>query len=448
MQGFVLFLETRFVPIAAKIGGQKHLIAIRDGFAGLMPLIMVGAFAVLLNNVFFVPWSLLADERLLGADHAFIAWAFEHIAPLFSLMESGTLAIIALGLTFSIGYNRAVAEDNDPLSTGLVNVAVFILLGALTREQEVFSWVTNYLSAQGIFISLVIGLIAPEIYFAVIRKDWVIRLPEQVPPAVMRGFMAIIPGFITILFFAIVAYIFNVRLEINIFNWFELNIAQALEVFAQNIWSVMGISFLVCLFWFFGLHGANIMEAIMNPLYGPAGLQNIDLFQQGVRVVGSGPEELAIWVRSSWDAYVFMGGSGATLPLIVAILLFSKVIEHKQVAKLGVAPGIFMINEPITFGIPIVLNPIFLIPFVIVQPILAAVAYLLTAAGFAGPIVNLVPWVTPPVISALMATNFSLGAGITALINLGIAFIIYLPFVIVANKWQEKVEEKAKEFTS
>ena len=448
MQGFVLFLETRFVPIAAKIGGQRHLVAIRDAFAGLMPLILVGAFAVLLNNVFFVPWSLLAYEGLLGADHPFIVWAFEHVAPLFSLMESGTLAILSLGLTFSLGYNRALVEDNDPLPTGLINVAVFIMLGALVREQEVFSWVGNYLASQGIFFSLLVGLLAPEVYFAVVRKNWVIKLPEQVPPAVMRGFLAVIPGFITIFVFAVVAYIFNVIIGVNLFNWFETNIAQALMIFAQSIWSVMAISLLICLFWFFGLHGANIMEAIMGPLYTPALLQNVDLYQRGITAVGTGAEEMSVWVRSSWDAYVFMGGSGATLPLIVAILLFSKLVEHRQVAKLGVAPGIFMINEPITFGIPIVLNPIFFIPFVIVQPILAAVAYILTAVGFAAPIVNYIPWVTPPIISALLATNGNLGAGFTALLNLGIAFIIYLPFVIVANKHQEKVEEKAKELTS
>ena len=134
MSALVAFLEKHFVPIAAKIGGQKHLVAIRDAFAGLMPLVMAGAFAVLLNNVFFVPWSLLAG--FIGEESAFIQWTNTYIAPLFSLMESGTLAILALGLVFSLGYNRARGEDQDALSTGLINVACFILFGRSVPEQS------------------------------------------------------------------------------------------------------------------------------------------------------------------------------------------------------------------------------------------------------------------------------------------------------------------------
>lgn len=139
MNRFIQFLEEKFVPVAAKIGGQKHLVAIRDSFAALMPLILAGAFAVLLNNVFFVPWSLLA--KYVGAESAFITWTNANLAPLFSLMESGTFGIIALGLTFALGYNRANNEEKDPLSTGLISVASFIVLGALVRENEVVaSW--------------------------------------------------------------------------------------------------------------------------------------------------------------------------------------------------------------------------------------------------------------------------------------------------------------------
>ncbi len=447
MSGLVAFLERRFVPIAAKIGGQKHLVAIRDAFAGLMPLVMVGAFAVLLNNVFFVPWSLLAN--FIGGDSAFIVWANTNLAPLFSLMESGTLAILALGLVFSLGYYRARGEDQDALSTGLINVACFILLGALTRNNpDVASWVGNYLGAQGIFIALLVGLIAPEIYFAVVRANWVITMPEQVPPAVTRGFMAVIPGFITVIAFAIVAYFFNRIAEMNIFAWFEINISQALMTLSQGVISIVVISFLIPLFWFFGLHGANILEAVMSPVYGTLGLQNIDLFGNGITAIGTGANELAIWVRGSWDAYVFHGGSGATLPLILAFLLFSKVREHKEIAKLGIAPGIFMINEPILFGIPIVLNPIFIIPFLLVQPILTVVAYFATVTGIAGPIVNSVPWTTPPIINAYLATNGSLGAALVALVNMVLAFIIYLPFVLVANRQQEKVDESEGKLAS
>lgn len=441
MNRFISFLEEKFVPVAAKIGGQKHLVAIRDSFASLMPLILVGAFAVLLNNVFFVPWSLLASY--IGEESAFIVWANTNLAPLFSLMESGTFAIIALGLTFSMGYNRAVNEDKDPLSTGLISVASFVLLGALARNNEVVaSWVTNFLGAQGIFIGLLVGLITPEIYFAIVRKDWVIKMPDTVPPAVAKGFSAVIPGFIAVFFWALVAYIFNVAAGMNIFTWFETNIAAGLSVLGQNIISIVFISTLIPLLWFFGLHGANMLEAIMSPIYGTMGIENITKFSNGIRAVGTGADELAVWVRGSWDAYVFMGGSGATLPLIIAILVFSKVKSQKEIAKLGLPPGIFMINEPVLFGIPIVLNPVYFIPFILVQPILTLVAFYATKIGFAGPIVNSVPWTTPPILNAFLATNGSWGAVGVSIINLVIAFAIYMPFVMIANRYEEQREKE------
>ena len=443
MNRFINFLEEKFVPVAAKIGGQKHLVAIRDSFAALMPLILVGAFAVLLNNVFFVPWSLLANY--IGAESAFIVWANENLAPLFSLMESGTFGIIALGLTFSMGYNRAVNEEKDSLSTGLISVASFVLLGALSRNNEaVASWVTNFLGAQGIFIALIVGLITPEIYFAIVRKNWVIKMPDTVPPAVAKGFSAVIPGFIAVFFWALVAYFFNVASGLNIFAWFEVNIAAGLSVLGQNIFSILIISTLIPLLWFFGLHGANMLEAIMSPVYGTLGLENIDKFSNGIRAIGTGADELAVWVRGSWDAYVFMGGSGATLPLIVAILIFSKVKQQKEVAKLGFPPGVFMINEPVLFGMPIVLNPVYFIPFVIVQPILTLVAFYATKIGFAGPIVNSVPWTTPPILNAFLATNGSFGAVVVSVVNLVIAFLVYMPFVMIANRYEAQREELEK----
>ena len=438
MQGFIDYLESKFVPLAAKIGGQKHLIAIRDSFASLMPLIMAGAIAVLLNNVFFVPWGLLAADVFLGADHAFIVWTNQYVAPLFSSIESGTLSILALALVFTLAFNRARQEKQDEIITGLISVGSFMLLGSLTRNNEVVaSHVGNYLGAQGIFIALLTGLIAPAIYFKIVNKDMVIRMPDTVPPAVAKGFSGIIPGAVTLLFFAVVNYIFSMTADTSLFIWFEDNVGGALAQLSQGLPAILITSTLIPLLWFFGLHGANLLEAFMQPVYGTLQTENLQMFSSSGGTINSVADGLHGWVRGSWDAYVFHGGSGATLPLLVAILILSKVKDNREIARLGMGPGIFMINEPVLFGLPVVLNPIYLVPFVLNQPILAAVALFATNVGFAGPIVNSVPWTTPPVLNALLATNFSIGAGVIALVNFGIAFIIYIPFVLVANRASE-----------
>lgn len=433
MQGFIRLIEDKFVPIAAKVGNQKHLVAIRDSFASLMPLVMAGAIAVLLNNVFFVPWGLLADKNLLGPDHGFILWANEHIAPFFSAIDAGTLSLMALALVIALSYNRAKSEGQDEIITSLVSLGSFMMLGALSRTSEIAGHVTNYLGAQGIFIGMLVGLVGPAIYFTIVNKNWVIKLPDTVPPAVARGFSGIIPGFITLCAFSAVNYVFTKYLGSSIFTWFETTIGSTMSQLSQGLPAVILTSTLIPLLWFFGLHGANLLEAFMQPVYGALQNENISNF-----VANEGATEgLHKWVRGSWDAYVFHGGSGATIGLVIAILLVGKLKDQKEVARLGLGPSIFMINEPILFGIPVVLNPIYLIPFVLNQPILATIAYLATEWNFAGPIVNAVPWTTPPVLNALLATNFSIGAGVIAAINLALSFVIYLPFVFVANKYGE-----------
>lgn len=437
MQGLINYLEAKFVPLAAKVGSQKHLVAIRDSFASLMPLVMAGALAVLLNNVFFVPWGLFADDILLGADHAFIVWTNEYIAPFFASIETGTLSILALALVFTIAFNRARQENEDEVITAIIAVGSFMLLGSLSRSSEIAAHVTNYLGAQGIFIALITGLVAPAIYISIVRKNWVIKMPDSVPPAVAKGFVGIIPGAITLMAFAAINYIFAMGFESTLFVWFENNIGSTMARLSQGLPAILITSTLIPLLWFFGLHGANLLEAFMQPVYGALGTENIQLYVNSGGSAKTVADGLHTWVRGSWDAYVFHGGSGATLSLIVAILLVTKVKDNKEIARLSIGPGLFMINEPVIFGLPVVLNPIYLVPFVLNQPILATIAFLATKSGFAGPIVNAVPWTTPPVLNALLSTNFSVGAGIIAVINIVVAFVIYLPFVMVANRVPE-----------
>ena len=222
--------------------------------------------------------------------------------------------------------------------------------------------------------------------------------------------------------------------NINIFAWFENNIQASLMNLGQNIFTILLVSTLIPLLWFFGLHGANLMEAFMAPIYGTLGTLNIQYFQNGITEVGNGVNQLAPWVRSSWDIYVFLGGSGATLALVGAILLVSKIREDREIAKYGLGCGVFQINEPVLFGLPVVLNALYLIPFVLCQPIMTLIGYYATTSGFAGPVVNQMPWTTPPILSAYLATNGSFGALLTAAVCLVVAFFIYLPFVMAANR--------------
>ncbi len=449
MEKLIQLLEDKLVPVAAKIGNQRHLLAIRDAFAALMPLVMAGSIALLLNNVVFSPGGLIASQFNLG-ESGFYVFSGNWISPALGIVDSGTLSILGAALAFTIAYLRGVNEKQDSLITGTIALGAFIILGALSRQNEqIAGWIGHYLGAQGVFVAILVGLIVPALYFAIVNRNWTIKMPDTVPPAVARGFSGIIPGLIVMFVFSWVKLIISKGsfsgLESmfgeaagspTIFMMFEYYIARPFANISQGPILIVIISLLIPVLWFFGLHGANLIAPIMSPVYGTLGTHNLQAFENGIRAVGKRPLEentLAYWVSGSWDAYVFHGGSGATLALVFAIILFSKREDEKEVAKLSMGPGLFMINEPVLFGVPIVLNPIYLIPFVLNQPILAMIAYYASLSGFAGPIVNSVPWTTPPILNALLATNFSWGAALIATINLGVAFLIYLPFVFVAN---------------
>jgi PTS system cellobiose-specific IIC component len=181
--------------------------------------------------------------------------------------------------------------------------------------------------------------------------------------------------------------------------------------------------------WFFGLHGTNIMGPVLQSVYGTAMVENSNAFQQGLDI----PYK---WVAGSFEAFVWPGGAGVTLVLLITILIFSKRADYKTVGKLGIGPGLFNINEPVMFGLPVVLNPILGIPFILAPLATATIAYFATMAGLVKPVVVNVIWVMPTMISGFLATAGDWRAIVLTAVNLAVAFAIWAPFVIAANKTQ------------
>ena len=198
---------------------------------------------------------------------------------------------------------------------------------------------------------------------------------------------------------------------------------------SQNIFSIVIVTALVSVFWFFGLHGPNVLAAPLDGIYKPALAANLEFYETNKTIQGM-PH---IWTRGSFDAFSWMGGSGSTFALIVAILVLSKRADERAVAKYSLPMGLFNINEPVLFGLPIVLNPVYFLPFVLVPVIQVLIAYAVTAAGLVPPVYLEVPWVLPPVIYAFLATGFSVSGALLALFNIGVGIVIWGAFVLVAS---------------
>ncbi|MDU6086358.1 MAG: PTS transporter subunit EIIC [Klebsiella pneumoniae] len=213
--------------------------------------------------------------------------------------------------------------------------------------------------------------------------------------------------------------------------------------------SVVGWAYVIfnSLLWFFGVHGSLALTALDNGIMTPWALENIALYNQygSVDAAIEAGKQFHFWAKPMLDSYILLGGSGATLGLIIAIFIASRRADHRQVAKLALPSGIFQINEPILFGLPIIMNPVMFIPFVLVQPILAAITLAAYSLGIIPPVTNLAPWTMPTGLGAFFNSNGSVAALLVALFNLGVATLVYLPFVVLSNKAQTVIEQEESE---
>lgn len=423
MNGLVNWMERHFVPIAAKIGSQRHLVAIRDAFIAIMPITMAGAIASLVN-VF------VRDLPGMWGMDGFVT----SMAPVIGINGNvwwGTTVILAVAFVIALGYTLSKSYDVNPLGGGLVALSAFLVT---TRQaQPDAGWGLFHFSefgASALFSALFIGLVSTMIYVFLTKKNIIIKMPDVVPPAVSKAFAAIIPGTIAIYVFAIVAYLFSTFVGMAFNDWVFATIQGPFINLVQGLPAVLILTFVVQLFWFFGLHGTNVLAPVLDGAWKTALLTNNTEYMAGTAL-----KDLPyLWTRGSFDAYAWMGGAGCTLALVIALLLFSKREDEKAVAKVSAPMGIFNINEPVAFGLPIVLNAVYLIPWLFITPILVTIGYLFTQAGVIPPVFIEVPWIVPPVFYAFLATGGNIVAAGVALLNLIIAIFLWSIFVKVANK--------------
>lgn len=436
-------LEKILLPFAIKIGRQPHINAIKNGFIKLMPLTLAGAMFILINNVFlsFGEGSFFYSMGV-RLDPATIE-TLNHFKTIGGNVYNGTLGIMALMAPFFIGMALAEERKVDSLAAGLLAVAAFMTVTPYSVN-DAYAVGANWLGGANIISGMIIGIVTAEIFTFIVRRNWVITLPASVPESVSRSFSAVIPGFIILSIMGGISYGLT-QWETN----FHQIIMDGISTPLASLGSVVGWAFviLVPLLWFFGVHGALAMSALDSAIMTPWALENVALFQQygSVDAALAAGQTFHTWAKPMFDSYIFLGGSGATLGLIIAIFIASRRADHRQVAKLALPAGIFQINEPILFGLPIIMNPVMFIPFILISPLLAAITVAAYSLGIIPPITNVAPWTMPTGLGALFNTNGSIAALLLALFNLGIATLVYLPFVIISNKAQSTIDQEESE---
>lgn len=435
------WLEKVLMPMAEAIGKNKYLIAIRDGFLVSTPLLIVGSLFLLIANFPIPAWTeWLGSVSINGST----------LAAYMGKPADATFTIMAVFAVIGIGYSFAKQMKTNPIFGAAVSVMSWFLLmpygvkgeatvEGLASKVEVFlagGLPLGWIGAKGIFVGIICSFLSVHIYAFVERKGWVIKMPAGVPPTVVQSFAALIPaGIVMIVFFFI-----NL-----IFGFFGTDVFSIIFKFLQlplmNLGDTLGamvIAYIFLhLFWFFGVNGGSVVGAVFNPILQTLTAENLEFFKNGVG-------QTHIICQQFQDLFATFGGCGSTLSLLIAMLLFCKSKRITELGKLALVPGIFGINEPIVFGLPIVLNPTMLVPFMLVPTINIVISYFAMSIGLV-PICNGVniPWTTPIIISGWLATNW-VGALLQAgLLVLGV--FIYTPFIKIMDKQYMEEEAKAME---
>ena len=433
MEKLMAFMERYLVPVAAKIGAQRHLVAIRDGFVAMIPVTMVGAFATLINNlpiqaykdmmasVFGESWTTLGGD---------LWW--------------GSIATMALFLVVSVAYYLAKSYEGNEIQAGLIALSAFIILAPQTASitpegatEAIVGWgfiPNGYISSNALFTAILVAIISTELYVKLSKVSWLtIKMPDGVPPAVSRSFAKLLPGMITLFALGIIGILVRKFADGAYINdLLATYLVKPLEGAADSLGATLLIVFFVHLLWIFGLHGANIVLPVTNPLLLSLGGQNEALAQQGVANLA----EYNVFAGAFLDAFVYLGGSGVIIGLVIALLIAGR--RRKEMIALGGPPSLFNISEPMIFGMPIVLNPMYMIPFVLAPVLCAGVAYTAISTGLVPPVImSQIPWVTPPIMGGMMATG-SIRGGLLAAFNLVLSVVIYLPFVMAEERMMKK----------
>ncbi|MCK2016393.1 PTS sugar transporter subunit IIC [Peribacillus frigoritolerans] len=410
MDKFVAFLENNLSTPMAKLSEQKHLRAIRDGVVSALPFIIFGSLFLIIA---FPP---------VAADTALGEWSAKHIAEIL-IPYRLTMFIMTLYITFGIGYSLSQSYKLDPLSGGLLSLAAFLFtIGVEMMDDVGFVMPMTNLGGHGLFVGMLVSIFAVEILRLCKTKNITIKMPDSVPTSVARSFEALIPVSIVLLVMTLITVVFAVDLH----SLVDKAVAPLISA-GDTLPGVLIPVFLITFFWSFGIHGVSVVGAVARPVWEVYLGNNSAAVAAGKAIPHIAPETFFQW-------FIWIGGSGATLGLVIAMLLTAKSSYSKAMGKATIVPSIFNINEPVIFGMPIVLNPVLIIPFIITPLIGATLAYIATSIGLVNPTYVMVPWTLPAPIGAYLSTGGDWRAIVLVMVNLTISVLIYLPFFKMYDK--------------
>lgn len=422
----------KVMPYFMKFASSKPISAIKDGFILTMPATIIGSIFLLIGNFPINGWS---DKMasIFGAN-----WQ----TPL-NQVSGATFDILALIAVFGIAYAYTRNEGHEAVPAGILGIISFLIVTnafVVTEAGEVVGGVIPkaWTGGQGMICAIIIGLLVGFIYSLFLNKDIRIKMPESVPTGVSNAFTALIPGVVigtgSMIIYVVCDAVKGISMTEIIYEILQI----PMQSLSDSLIGIILIMFFISLLWWCGIHGPNVVMAIMSPILTANALDNQSIIDAGQALVAG--DNAKIVTVQMVDIFGKFGGAGITLGFVIAGIIIAKSKQMKSISKLSLIPGVFNINEPVIFGLPIVFNPLMLIPFIIVPVLAVIMTYASIALGFIQPFTaTQVPWTTPSIISGFLLSGWQ--GAVLQIAILAVAIVVYLPFMKMLDKEALKQEE-------
>lgn len=419
-------LEKFLMPVANVLSKNKVLSAIRDGFIITVPITIICSIFLLISNF-----------PVAAVGNAITAVFGPNWTSYMGRVTTIGFDCIALLSVLAIGYCYAREKGIDNRIGGAVTALVCFLIitpqsiaveaEGLAEAVTTSGFKFTYFGTQGMFLAMFSAIIAVEIFAWALKKNLVIKMPEGVPPAVMESFASLIPSAIAMIVFFVVSIAFSM----TSFEYAHFFIYQVLQTPLVGLGKFAAFEviyqFLSTLFWFFGINGPAVTNTVFSPIHKVLTVENYEAAQAGLEMTN-------IFTQGFCDYFCNFGGGGSTLALVAMMAFLGKSNRMKVLGRLSLPAGIFGINEMVIFGLPVVLNPLIAIPFMVTPVVNTVVAYLATVSGIMPITLGLqLPWTCPPIFSGFLITGSVMGS-VVQIVEILIDAAIYYPFFKLLDK--------------
>lgn len=396
------FVNRWVVPFLTALSENLYMSAIRTGMVSVVPLTIIGGLFMVFSYLPVPGWEQKVEKYL----------------PLLQVPVTATFGLLAVFVCFAIGYDLGKRFKQEAITSGMLATVVFLLIQVDLKEQTL---TMAGLGSQGLFTAILVALFSVRVQKFMLDHGAVIQMPASVPEAVQESFLSLTPMIVLVLFFWTVRFVLGVDINAVVQGVFKP------LVFALNtLPGILVYAFLVTMLWSVGINGDNTMDAIVLPVFTQYLAANVAAMQAGTALP-------YVTANGFFTTFANVGGTGATIALAL-VLLNSRDPGYRKVARLSLPTQVFQINEPIFYGMPIVLNPIFMVPYVLSALALTAGSYLLMDFGILQkPFVN-VPWTTPPIIGHYLVSGGDWKAAVWGGCSILIAMAIYWPFARAAER--------------